>query len=87
MPMPTPTEIPLINVQYGGSLVTMTVRLPLFTLLLDATEADLVMLLPDDAPADANWGNAEAVLAAQTLLDARFPDAGYVVVSHLSVTP
>jgi hypothetical protein len=85
--MPGLIEIPLVNAQFGGGRVTLTVRHPMATLLLDATEADLNALLPDEAPAGANWGNSEALLAAQTLIDARYPDDGYVVIDALSEVP
>lgn len=61
--------------------VTLVVDLPLMRLVLDATQEDLFALLPDGSPPGAAWDDPQAVLAAQTILDERFPDAGYVVVS------
>jgi hypothetical protein len=79
--MPT---VPLVSVQYmlgvaGG--VTLLVKDPKMMLVLDATQADLLALLPDGMPPGTPWDDAEAILAAQTILDERFPDAGYVVVA------
>lgn len=83
-------NLPLVSVQYmlgdsGG--VTLLVRHPMLMLVLNATQADLVALMPEGAPPGTPWDDAQAILAAQTILDERFPADGYVVVPPAEEAP